>query len=190
MSDLTTLAAVKADLFPLDPSILTADDRLTVLISAISAEFERECGHSIASKAYTAQLFDGNGRDAMVLPDYPVSACTALTVDGVTVPQRATVTGDGWILADADVGLLRLVGYELTEGVRNVAVTYTAGYTTTPKEVEQAVRETIVAAWKKSPNEQLQITSGGGEYTQFRAPFVWPPFAYAVLQSYKRPSVG
>lgn len=190
MADLTTLEAVKADLFPQDPEgHLEADDPLGAMISAVSMEFEKATGRRISSEAYE-RVLDGNGQSRMLLPEYPVTDIASIEVDGQAIDERTTIPGSGWVISNSDIGEIAIVGGCFSEGDLNVVVQFTAGYEPIPADIEQAVRETVVTKWRSDPNAQYQIASDGGSYNQFRPPFVWPPFAYEVVKAYRRPSVG
>ena len=146
-SDLTTLANAKAWLSG-NPAIGSQDDALLGRLITAASRFI--LGHlqrpTILPRTVT-ELYDGNGATRMTLAQWPVSAVTALAIDGNTVPaSNPAPTGSGYLLEAADGAppgrpqVLYLVGYGFsnfaigqgfTRAYRNVSVTYTTGYQVT-----------------------------------------------------------
>jgi hypothetical protein len=117
-----------------------AEDALLGTIAAsVNDYFLNECGRIIESASVT-EIRDGNSKTQMKLRESPVTAVTSLTVDGQAIPARASVTGAGYVFTSS--GLVKLVGYSLTDGVQNVVIVYTAGFATVPNDIKQALQET------------------------------------------------
>lgn len=136
MADLTTLAAVKA----YAGVVGSADDAsLQSLITAYSAYVQQWMNRQILTASYT-NTFSGKNNTAQMLPQYPVTAVSAVTVDGVAIPARTTPTGMGYFFDDDSVVLS---GYTFSKGRSNVSISYTAGYATVPAEIAQAVNELV-----------------------------------------------
>jgi len=131
LGDLTTLAAVKRYL-----RVDQAEDQskhdveLGRLISAVSAQVRSETGiaFDVPLLARTEGR-DGDGGTVLLLDEYPVVSITSLTVDGVAIPVRPSVTGYGYVLTSAAIGRIELVGYTFTKGTQNVSIVYRAGAT-------------------------------------------------------------
>jgi hypothetical protein len=178
MADLTTLAAVKAY-----GSIAGAelDAMLTALISRASAAVENFLQGSVLSASYT-ETRHGTGGQAMLLAEYPVTAASTVTVNGQPIPKATAFGQTGWWLSDRTI---LLVGYSFARGRNNVQVTYTAGYATTPPDIEQAVIETVMLALKRRDHIDISSKALAGETISFITADLTPS-AKAVLSSYRR----
>lgn len=127
--DLVDSAAALSWLGSADPANI-----VPLCISAVSASIQKWIGYQIALSNYT-KTFNGRGGARLLLPDRPVMAVTAVTVDGVTIPASTGPTAPGFVSDDLGV-FLRC--YEFTRGVQNVVVSYSAGYTTVPADIQAA----------------------------------------------------
>lgn len=163
MAAFTTLADVKAWL----PVNGDADDTLlTNLIVAASAFIEVWIGRTLALTTYTAESYDGPGGARLALRHYPVVSVSALTIDGVTIPQATSPTANGWIRSSSGAGLV-LRGYSFTSGIENVAVTYSAGFTSTPVDIAQACKELVGLRYKERDRIGFVSKAISGEVVTF-----------------------
>jgi hypothetical protein len=161
-TQLTTLEAVKAWLNLPDTNI-NADDLLTGLITAASGWIEDYLERTIALMSYS-QYFNGPGGYALLLPEYPVVAVSAVSIDGIVIPvapppgpNQSSIIG---YLFDDSAVYLR--GYRFTRGVQNVAISWQAGYATVPVAVAQAAIELVSLRYKERDRigEQSKIIQG------------------------------
>jgi hypothetical protein len=177
MGDLTTLATAKSWLSVTG----AADDTvLTRLVSGVSVAAQNRMGRTIARSAYT-ETRNGNGKAVLSFPEGPVSAVQSLTIDGVVIPARVGVTGSGYSFDD---DFLYLDGYCFTRGQQNVVRAFTAGFATTPLDLEQAVLEIIGHKYR----ERDRIGQGSkillGETVSFLRDV--PPDCLRVIDNYRR----
>jgi hypothetical protein len=119
-NDLTTVATAK-DWLGITDSL--SDTRLTRLVTAVSTAVQ-SAWLPRAQPAYT-ETRNGNGKTVLAFGNPRVSAVATLTIDGVAMPARSSVTGAGYTF---DEDLLFLIGARFTRGVQNVGITYTAGF--------------------------------------------------------------
>src|SRR5581483_11063275 len=97
--DLPTLANVKAWLSGNPPLGTTDDALLARLIGAASRFILGYLQRPEILPRTLTELYDGNGATRMQLAHWPVTAVTALAVDGNTVPPSSPVpTGAGYVL--------------------------------------------------------------------------------------------
>ena len=106
---------------------------------------ERFCRRRFASASYT-EYHEGGGSDRIVLLERPVISVTNVWDD----PDRefdndAQLETDEYTI-DSPRGILVLRRGRFFDGTRNVKVSYTAGYGTIPKDVNQAA-VLLAAAW-------------------------------------------
>ena len=133
--DLTDLATLKSYI-----NTGSSDDTLLQrLLTAASYAIESYLSRDIVSKNYT-RIFDGSGGRSIVLPDYPITAVSSVTIDGQTIPAAGSVTGSGYYFND---NMIILNGYTFTKNWGNVTIAYTAGYTSIPPDIVQACCGTV-----------------------------------------------
>lgn len=178
MADLTTLAAVKAYGSIAGTEL---DTLLGALITRASASVENFLQGGVLSDSHT-ETRNGTGGQAMLLAEYPVTAVSSLSINGIAVPQASSYGQVGWWLANRT---LLLIGYSFCRGRGNVVVTYTAGYDTTPPEIEQACIETVMLSFKRRDHIDVSSKSLAGETISFITADLTPS-AKAVLNSYRR----
>lgn len=120
------------------------DDTLDMLIDAASEAIESYCRRSFGVTAHV-EYHDG-GHDRIVLRHRPVTALTGLWDDlAREFSDSSEITSDDYVL-DSDLGILHLDAGTFAEGIRNVKVSYSAGYSTIPDDLSQACI-LLAAAW-------------------------------------------
>ena len=149
--DLTNLATALAWLG------LTTDTGGIVaqLITAMSTQIQTFLGYQLASSTYTRN-FNGTGGAILLLPDRPVTAVASVMVDGISIPSAA-IPNDGFVFDTKFLYLTqssRFCSARFNRGFQNVAVTYTAGYTTIPADLVQAC-----LAWIKTIYDSIDYSS-------------------------------
>ncbi len=151
VGDLTTLANVKAFL---GVTATTSDAFLQSRIAAVSGQIRGWLSRSsLLSQSYT-DTYDGTGGRKLMLRNWPVTAISALTINGTSIAAGSYPAGSsgGVVSFDGDFldawdGLppgyyfstwdgyapgrripLELNGFRFYRGSQNIQVTYTAGY--------------------------------------------------------------
>ncbi|MGA7577849.1 MAG: head-tail connector protein [Desulfobaccales bacterium] len=119
--DLTTLANTKQWL---GISSDTDDDLLTRLITAASFFIETYLGRRLGSQDY-AEVRDGTGGRVLNFREYPVTAVSGVTVNGVSLPLAPDTVTPGYRFTRTQI---ILQGHRFTQGWGNVTLNYTAGY--------------------------------------------------------------
>ena len=187
MADLTTIDAVK-EYLGIDAGSSADDALLTRLVTAASAFVTQATNRVFTSTTFT-ETQSGTGYLTTIIPkQWPVTSVTSVTVDGTAIPARATVTGDGWVLAD---DVIRLVGYTTTPGVSNIVIVYTAGLASVPTDIAQAVIE--LAAYRYKVKDRISIASKNlpaGEVISFVGYSASTASVDAVIDAYRRPGVA
>lgn len=182
---LTTLARVKREL---NMSSSDQDTLLGELISGVSSLFQQETFVSFVQAAYTGQRASGSGfTDELLMAHVPVLASPAPVLrdsNGDTV-----ATSSYRVVADAGI-LQRTDGLYWSRGSRNYEADYTAGYSSIPADVVDAVTSQVVYQYRQtSPggaNRGLASRSGGaGETESFVAGPLEPLFRRAIAR-YRR----
>jgi hypothetical protein len=149
---LTTLANVKQWL---EVTSNTNDALYTRLINAASEFIETWCNRTFAQAAYN-EVRNGPGGVTLLLRNAPVTAVASLKIDGVVIPLSTAWNVDGYILMG---NLLQLRGFKFARGAGNVEISYTAGYVTTPAEVEQVCIELVSGRMKNGRGDRIGVSS-------------------------------
>jgi hypothetical protein len=119
-----------------------SDAELDALILRKQDDFEGDTRRKFSIATYTDERYDGNGRERMVLNQYPVVVLSSVVfLSGSHCTNEAVDLSAFWL--DASKGVLVLLQGCcqdcFPEGVRNVSVTYSAGYASIPNTIKEAI---------------------------------------------------
>lgn len=131
------------------------DTFLALLVSGVDAAVKRYLNREIESATYTGEVYDGSGGMSLFLEEFPVTAISEVKVSDDFFGGYDNTTGAFesanlvWVRntdyivrrldeSERNVGELISTRGVWPEGVANVRVTYTAGYTTVPQAIQQA----------------------------------------------------
>lgn len=192
----------------------TDDALIDRMISSCSAQLQAQIGRTIASTAYVevysgtndrfrrkvalnvwmpSIMLSGEKGYAINLRNRPVTAVTQVLVDGQEIPARPALTqGDpnnalvtgGYVLIDEDRLEISGPEYEFTSGIGNIQISYTAGFTTTPKDIEDAVIQWVGWLYRSRDRIGQTTKSLAGETISF-APEEMPPYTRAVIEAWR-----
>jgi hypothetical protein len=173
----------------LNPNYGGDDATLSRLISSVSAWFASYCDRTFEHTHWTYTL-SGRGGPSIMLPDHPVTSITSVTVDGVTIPARPSVTGWGWIQDGSNKITIcgATAGWPacFSKGAMNVAIAFQSGYSTIPSDLEQACIECCASWYRRRSRIDEQSKSIQGEVISFSTADC-PTAAKSILDLYKRP---
>lgn len=152
---------------------------------------ERGADRELASRAHTAEVFDGRGCYSLRLRQYPVTAVSSVDFltewSGPTWASQNTTTHGLYIVQPIQEYIaFRDLYFPL--GSQNVRVTYTAGLTTIPNRLKDACRMALKALWDVRDKQNQSIASQsfvGGQTVVYDRKFL--PEAFDVLMApYRR----
>lgn len=179
MADLTTLANVKSWL---TIATTTDDAILTRMVTSVSNYIQSWLNRSFAVATYT-DIHNGSGTGyQLALHEYPIISVSSVTISGNIIPASPDGIQPGYMF---DARGIYFNGYQLTKGLQNVRITYSAGYAVTPPEIEQACIELISLRYRERSRIGEVSKSIGGEvisYTQKD----FPDGVKTILNNYKR----
>jgi hypothetical protein len=192
--DLTTLTNVK-QWAPIASTTTSDDALISRLITACSNDFTRATLRPDLLEADYAEVHNGDGASRMTLFHWPINSIESLTIGGTAVPASSDKIQPGYYV-DEDIDPERvyelyLIGQTFTDGAA-IAISYSAGYETTPGDIEQAVIDWIVYRYKGRPTTgTTRRRSTEGEDVQIEQVDA-PPTTLSVIERYKRrlPSVN
>ena len=174
----------------------TGDDALIVrlLANAEQAIYKFLNRPALMSTPFTITI-NGNGRNRISVPYYPLSALTSVTVynrntqypPGYTqptvFPSSAYTFGTE---DDADSRWVYIIGggYYFLKGVKNVVIVGTGGYATPPPDVVQAQLEMTLLNYRRKDHIDQQSKALLGESTSYIQDAM-PKSAIALLNQYR-----
>lgn len=159
------------------------------------------------------EWYDGNGNDRLFLRNRPIVSVSLLQVNGVSIPAStgfsvpgyvidqngrslALRTGSGWAAGSWPVGAgsyyQRNFGsiYSFFQGTQNINVQYTAGYASTPQDVNDAIIQLVGYTFKsKGWIGQQSVAQTDNVGTIQYVKWYCPPYVDDVIDQYKRRAI-
>jgi uncharacterized phiE125 gp8 family phage protein len=176
--DLTTLANAKAWLGIANTN---EDTLLTRLVTAASQFIQTWLNRDLLSQSYS-EIRDGHGGPTLVFRDYPVTAVSSVQVDGYSIPLAGSVLEYGYWFSPT---VVTLRGYLFNRGIANVVLSYQAGFSSTPPEIEQACLELVGVKYRERDRIGHASKSLAGEVVAFIVKDM-PDSVRSVLNNYKK----
>lgn len=190
------------------------DSVIAGMISDASQIFLERIGVASLNSVNTFnETYDGNGTSTLFLRQRPIVSITQLMVNTVIVPQSTQVNIPGWVVADdaarliirpaglpwgqgwnGGVGIYRQGyagwGWAYQQGLQNIQVSYTAGYTMTPWDIQQKVTQLVAINYKRRDwiDQQSQVLQGAGNI-RYRD-WEFPPEVENCIRRYMRRSLN
>jgi len=183
---LATLEQLKEYMsIPVDKIDPAKDELLEAFLNRVSARIETYCGRTFASAEYT-EYRDGRGLPYIYTNQYPITTVSGIWDDYDWSWADATLISSTFYRVSNDGNSINFHDYTLTEGVENIKIIYTAGYSTLPLDLVQVCLEEVVIAWKAKSNPGLiSITMEDGSIQRNSTNFL--PSSMAVLNKYRKP---
>ena len=181
----------------------TDDDYLLqIFITSFSQYVLNRTGRdSFLTSTYT-ETYDGNGARRIFLRNSPITNVSSLVIGAYSPPQSTSPTSPGWFIEQAkkSIAFRSAPGYWMTpnsvypygfsEGIGNIQITYTAGHTSIPADLYDAVMQTVGVIyarkdWKDMLSRALAIQGGSGT-TTFRREFLSPGVEEIIMHHARR----
>lgn len=103
----------------------THDTILELLINGVSSFFDLFTGRTqLREKVYTNFLLDGNGKNRLYVPDFPINSISALEESDVALTEDT----DFYVYSRHNQGYLKRNGDDWLEGHKNIDLSYSAGF--------------------------------------------------------------
>ena len=191
VGDLTTLEAVK-EWLGVELTNTDADALLGRILSATSSMVKQYLNNDIVSTEYT-EVYDGFGKDWMVLRRYPVTSVIGLWFGGDSIPPangdgKTSSWRNGFVLLESNGGNQRIVLFDkLFPNQRSsITVTYIAGYLQVPLDIQQVVWELVGSRYRMTDRIGYTSKSLGGQETVSFAPNRIDDYSLSILNQYRR----
>lgn len=140
-------------------------------------------GRRLKSRS-SSDVYDGDGSDILLLRDYPVNAVTSFQIVDEPVPL---IIYEDFSL-NAENGIIKTKnGRMITKGFHNVSITYTAGYSTPPETIKEAVLLYVGRLYRRQYADQkfgVQSETVGDRTTTYGADDIIPK-AKSLLNPYR-----
>jgi hypothetical protein len=127
--------------------------------------------------------YDGNDSDRLLPHQFPIIAATALTIDGVPIPQSTAPNMAGFLW---DQRRILLRGFRFCRGVQNIQLSYTAGYSAVPLDLRQAAIEAFALSYRQRVRIGEKSNSMNGQVTIAFDMSDVPPRSMTVFRQYRR----
>lgn len=217
--DLTTVDNVK-DFLGIPLTSTDEDDFLQGLITAngffwlwytgLGNQNEINTQSPLNSVCPFTEAYDGNGAQRFYLRNRPIVSVSQLLINNIAI-NAVTTPGQAGFVIDGDAKSLAIVnggsgtapsfsfaGYPgwgnggqcFQKGIQNISVTYMAGYSVTPFDVELAAKQTIALTYQQKSrlDEQSRAMAAGAGTITYRN-FAIPPLALQTMNAYRRVSM-
>jgi hypothetical protein len=166
------------------------DVELERIIPAVQEFLERECERKFEQKTVTEYFSGCEWRDLIIVARPPINSVVNLWDD----PLRAYATPiptANYVVPDVDspdakAGILRLDHLTFLDGLNNIKLTYSGGFTTIPLDLEQAAIEMVWAAREKGLHNLVGVRSrsiadGNVQYVNL----AWGSLAEDIIRTYR-----
>lgn len=164
-------------------TVTTDDDMLEDMILRAEDAARQYVNRNLSFSQFTEKR-NGNGAAVLQTREFPIASIVSLSVGGVAISASATTTSVGYQFDDEAI---YLTGYKFTKGVRNVAITYTAGYKSDvmPFDIRQAVIEMAGLVYRRRDHLDVSSKSLAGETISYITQSMTPA-AKELLQAHMR----
>lgn len=180
-SQLTTLAAFKTFMGVTD-TVAARDALWTDLITECSAQIENALQREVLAADHS-QIIDGTSQRELLVKQTPINSVALLKVDGRTIPA-ASSTVNGYRFEGGRIWMIPYGSY-FPRGIGNIEVTYNAGYTEVPPDLELLVQTAVANVYKGREWIGFSSKSLAGETVSFRDELDKPQ-SKAIMNNYKR----
>jgi hypothetical protein len=171
------------------------------VITAVSVAIQNWAARPLKAADHV-EVFDGRGRSRIMMSDYPINSVSSVIIGDlwqVSVPPRVVVPGGGntqpgYTFSDKFVYVDQ--PYLFEKGKRNVQISYNAGFTSVPLDLEQGCL-TWIKAIMDGANYSAALKSASAGQTKLdwshiqtkltsSLTMTMPPAVHNMLVSYQK----
>lgn len=162
-------------------------DLLKNLINVYSTMFEKYCDRLFKSRTHT-EYHDGEGRDFLMAKEYPIVSITSIYDDSAWAWGEDTLIDSSSYRFSERLIVLSQSATCFGNYRQNVKLTYVAGYTTIPYDLEHSCISEVIKSFDNITSLGLDSASFGDVSESF-TPAAFLPQTKTVLNNYKRREV-
>jgi uncharacterized phiE125 gp8 family phage protein len=134
---LTSLATVKEYL---NITVGSEDNLLERLINSCTDFIESYCGRRFKIEVYVSEKYDGNSEKKLYLKNYPIILVSELKIDNIVIALA------DFKIYNNEGSLYYTAGFN--KEMQNILVSYQAGYSTIPYDLEQACIKLVAGIYQ------------------------------------------
>lgn len=164
------------------------DDLLTLLISAVSRASEKWCGTYLKERTAIVEYHNGEGGTIVFTDNIPITTFTSMYEDTDRDFAADTLVDSDDYYVTESIGKIERDDEEFETGVGSIKLTYNAGYSTIPEDLQLACWTWVAHIFKERDKGSWHMASlgAGGETTAFVLDKP-PADVQTLLAQYKRP---
>lgn len=185
--DLTTLPYVQGYM---NDTTAATEAALPALISAASAFVAQFCSRNFYIATYTSEAYNGSGNAQLILRNQPVTAVSAVSIQGQSVPASSGVNAFGYLFDTMGVWLRCAI---FPKTIKGILVTYSAGVAATadtmPADLQECIAMMCNIRRKRVAQEDKNSIGMESQSTSFVTSEL-TPMVRAILNQYKPPFVA
>jgi len=139
------------------------DTKLSQYSLEIDEKVKNYLGRDIEETSYT-ELYDGSGNNRLVVEQYPIVSITSLEVyQGLNADD--TENWDTWVQGEDYDRLMNednsvfLGGTTFPKGDMNIRLTYIAGYSSIPDDIQNVCKKLMILIYKKIDEGLMGVNS-------------------------------
>ncbi len=160
------------------------------LIDAASEWALRYCKRYLKSQSVGPEYYDADGGVELMLKNYPVTAVDSIYQD----PNRdygsgTEISSDDFEIYE-DEGIILLTNAVFLRGRRIIKITYTAGYTSIPNDLSNAMIELVNYWYDKFTNKRYGVKSVGDTSRQITYTDDIPLDVQAIVRLYRKKGIA
>jgi uncharacterized phiE125 gp8 family phage protein len=183
-TDFTTKSAVKEYLEMTTDN--TYDDSFDNLITRATTFIQNETHRQLLETTYQ-ETIDGDGTTKLFLSEYPIISVDTITIDDDTVySSDSAQDGASYYIYNNPAIIRRSVNWP--ENYQNIVVTYDAGYSTIPGDLEQACIELVAFKYENKDYIGLKSQDFGSENIVFNKKDI-PEEILSVINGYEKVNI-
>jgi len=160
------------------------DELLSSMIVRASALVEAYLQRRLLRDTYTGQRLNGSGSCYLFTPQYPIASVSEIKIYSTPIDAEQSDGDGGYFLSNADAGEIYYPG-GFPSGVGNVRISYVAGFSHVPEDIEQAVIE-LCTLWYEHGEPGVVSESQAGVSFQYAQDAI-PEDIKAKLRPYRKP---
>lgn len=129
------------------------------LINEASGYIRDETMRTTLVSATLTEYYDGDGSRVLLTRSWPITSITAMYIDPDRSYGSDTLIASAYYMIDNALGGIKLDGETLLSGFQSVKLTYVAGWTTAPTDVQHACKSIVTFWYKQAMENRIGISS-------------------------------
>lgn len=129
------------------------------LINEASEYIRIETGRTALKSTTLTEYYDGDGSTVLLTRSWPIGSITSLYIDPDRGYASDTLTASAYYMIDNTLGAIKLDGETFLPGYQSIKLTYVAGYTSVPTDVQHACKSIVTFWYKQTMENRIGVSS-------------------------------